>query len=53
MLIIGCSENQPAPALGKMVLESRLYEGDVAGAWRALDEDLSGYITLQVGQRFL
>mmetsp|Transcript_20383 Transcript_20383/g.36478 ORF Transcript_20383/g.36478 Transcript_20383/m.36478 type:complete len:771 (+) Transcript_20383:146-2458(+) len=23
------------------------YQGDVAGAWRALDEDLSGYITLQ------
>ncbi|CAE7342819.1 unnamed protein product [Symbiodinium sp. KB8] len=23
------------------------FKGDVAGAWRALDEDLSGYITLQ------
>ena len=26
-----------------------VFGGDIAGAWRALDEDLSGYITLQEG----
>ena len=25
------------------------YHGDIAGAWRAFDTDLSGYLTLKLG----
>lgn len=26
------------------------YHGDIAGAWRAFDTDLSGYLTLKLGE---